>query len=51
MRDTAGFDGVKPSREPASVLRFAGLVLNFDACLLAREFGDPIPSHEASSLY
>ena len=43
MRDTAGFDGVKPSREPASVLRFAGLVLNFDACLLAREFGDPIP--------
>jgi adenylate cyclase len=43
MRDTAGFDGVKPSREPASVLRFAGLVLNFDACLLARESGDPIP--------
>ena len=43
MRDTAGFDGVKPSPEPASVVRFAGLVLNFDACLLAREFGDPIP--------
>jgi adenylate cyclase len=43
MRDTAGFDGVKPSREPASVVRFAGLVLNFDACLLARESGDPIP--------
>ena len=38
MRDTAGFDGVKPSREPASVVRFAGFVLNFDACLLAREF-------------
>src|SRR6202453_3279125 len=43
MRDTAGFDGVKPSREPASVVRFAGLVLNFDACLLVRESGDPIP--------
>jgi adenylate cyclase len=24
-------------------VRFAGLVLNFDACLLARESGDPIP--------
>jgi adenylate cyclase len=43
MRDTAGFDGVKPSREPASVVRFAGLVLDFDACLLVRESGDPIP--------
>src|ERR1700684_2187550 len=43
MRDTAGFDGVKPLREPASLVRFAGLVLNFDACLLARESGDPIP--------
>jgi adenylate cyclase len=42
MRDTAGFDGVKPAREPASVVRFAGLVLNFDACLLARESGEPI---------
>jgi adenylate cyclase len=43
MRDTVGFDGVKPSREPPTVVRFAGLVLNFDACLLARESGDPIP--------
>ena len=43
MRDTAGFDGVKPSREPASVVRFAGFVLNFDACLLARESGEPMP--------
>jgi adenylate cyclase len=43
MRDTVGFDGVKPAREPTSVVRFAGLVLNFDACLLARESGDPIP--------
>jgi DNA-binding response OmpR family regulator len=42
MRDTAGFDSVNPSREPASVVRFAGLVLNFEACLLARESGDPI---------
>jgi adenylate cyclase len=38
MGDTAGFDGVKPS-----VVRFAGLILNFDARLLARESGDPIP--------
>jgi TolB-like protein/DNA-binding winged helix-turn-helix (wHTH) protein len=43
MRDTAGFDSVKPSREPASVVRFVGLVLDFDACLLAREAGEPIP--------
>jgi DNA-binding response OmpR family regulator len=43
MRDTAGFDGVKPSREPASVVRFAGFVLNFDACLLARESGEAMP--------
>ena len=43
MGDTAGFDGVKPSRESASVVRFAGMTLNFDACLLARESGDPIP--------
>jgi adenylate cyclase len=42
MRDTAGFEGVRPAREPASVVRFAGLVLNFDACLLARESGEPI---------
>ena len=43
MRGIAGFDDAKPSRELASVVRFAGLVLNFDACLLARESGDPIP--------
>ena len=43
MRDTAGFDGVKPSREPGSVVRFAGFVLNFDACLLACESGEPMP--------
>ena len=43
MRDTAGSDGVEPAREPASAVRFAGFVLNFEACLLARESGDPIP--------
>jgi TolB-like protein/DNA-binding winged helix-turn-helix (wHTH) protein len=43
MGDTAGFDVVKPSRESASVVRFAGFVLNFDACLLARESGEPMP--------
>jgi adenylate cyclase len=43
MRDTAGFDGVKPAREPESVVRFAGFLLNFDACLLARDSGEPMP--------
>ena len=51
MRDIAGFDGVKPSREPASVVRFAGLVINFDACLLARDLATGSLSHEASSPY
>ena len=43
MRDAAGYDGVKPSREAASVVRFAGLVLSLDACMLARETGEAIP--------
>ena len=43
MRGIAGFDDAKPSRELASVVRFAGLVLNFDACVLARESGEAIP--------
>ena len=43
MRDAPGFDGVKPSREVASPVRFAGLVLNLDACTLARNSGDAIP--------
>ena len=43
MRDATGFDGVKPSREAASPVRFAGLVLDLDACTLARESGDAIP--------
>jgi DNA-binding winged helix-turn-helix (wHTH) protein len=50
MRDTAGFDGAKPSRESASVVRFAGVVLDFDAHLLARESGDPIPRSEFALL-
>jgi DNA-binding winged helix-turn-helix (wHTH) protein len=43
MRDAARSDGVKPSREAASLVRFAGLVLNLDACMLARESGEAIP--------
>src|SRR3984957_18639137 len=42
MRDALGFDGVKPSPEITLPLRFAGLVLNLDACLLARESGEAI---------
>ena len=43
MRDALGIDGVKPSRETATPLRFAGLVLDLDACTLARESGEAIP--------
>ena len=43
MRDAAGFDGVKPSREASSLVRFAGFVLSLDACTLARDSGEPIP--------
>jgi len=43
MIDAPGFDGVKPSREAAKPLRFAGLVLDFDACMLARESGEAVP--------
>ena len=43
MRDAPRSDGVKPSREAASLVRFAGLVLNLDACMLARESGEAIP--------
>jgi hypothetical protein len=49
MRDAARSEGVKPSREAASLVRFAGLVLNLDACMLARESGEAIPL-TASSL-
>src|SRR3984957_10324137 len=41
MRDAPGLD-VKPSREAASSLRFADLVLDLDACVLARESGEAI---------
>ena len=43
MHDAAGFDGVKPSREAPSLVRFASLVLSLDACVLAREGGEAIP--------
>ena len=43
MRDAVGSDGVQPSREAASHVRFAGLVLNLDACVLAHESGEAIP--------
>ena len=43
MVDAPGFDGVNPSREAATPLRFAGLVLDLDACMLARESGEAVP--------
>src|SRR5271166_6855070 len=43
MVDAPGFDAVKPSREAATLLRFAGLVLDFDACILALESGEAVP--------
>jgi TolB-like protein/DNA-binding winged helix-turn-helix (wHTH) protein len=43
MRDAPGFDGIKPSRKAASVMRFAGLVHDLDACTLARDSGEAIP--------
>jgi TolB-like protein len=42
MRDASGTDGVKPSREAASVMRFACLVHDLDACTLARDSGEAI---------
>ena len=42
MGDGLGFDARKPSQEIASLVRFAGLVLSLDACMLTREFGDAI---------
>ena len=32
-----------PSRETVSLVRFAGLVLDLDACMLARDSGEAIP--------
>jgi adenylate cyclase len=42
MRNAEGFDRVEPSPGAASAVRFAGLVLNVDACRLLRESGAPI---------
>jgi DNA-binding winged helix-turn-helix (wHTH) protein len=35
--------GARPSGKATSPVRFAGLVLDLDACTLARELGDAIP--------
>src|SRR5215469_12914625 len=44
MRDVpVESDGVKPPRESASLVRFAGLVLDLDAQALVRESGEAIP--------
>jgi TolB-like protein/DNA-binding winged helix-turn-helix (wHTH) protein len=43
MRDASGSHGVEPSRDAASVMRFAGLVHDLDACTLARDSGEAIP--------
>jgi TolB-like protein/DNA-binding winged helix-turn-helix (wHTH) protein len=43
MRDALEFDGVKPSPELTLPVRFAGLVLSLDGCMLRRDSGDAIP--------
>jgi class 3 adenylate cyclase/tetratricopeptide (TPR) repeat protein len=43
MRDVPEPDGSKPIREAASLVRFAGLVLDLDANALARDSGEAIP--------
>jgi TolB-like protein/DNA-binding winged helix-turn-helix (wHTH) protein len=42
MRDALELDYVKPSPEAKLPMRFAGLVLDLDACTLVRESGDAI---------
>jgi TolB-like protein len=42
MRNALGTDGVEPSREATSAVRFAGLVLELDACTLSRDSGETI---------
>jgi TolB-like protein len=42
MRNALGSDGVEPSREATSAVRFAGLVLELDACTLSRDSGETI---------
>jgi TolB-like protein/DNA-binding winged helix-turn-helix (wHTH) protein/tetratricopeptide (TPR) repeat protein len=43
MRDAPEPVGLTPPREAESFLRFAGLVLDLEACTLARESGEVIP--------
>jgi TolB-like protein len=43
MVDAPGFVSVKPLREPAPLVRFAGFVLDLDACILARDSGEAVP--------
>jgi TolB-like protein/DNA-binding winged helix-turn-helix (wHTH) protein len=43
MRDVPGSDGLKAPREAASLIRFAGLVLDLDAFTFVRESGEAIP--------
>ena len=43
MRHAPEADGSEPPREPAPLVRFAGLILDLDACMLARESGEAIP--------
>jgi class 3 adenylate cyclase/predicted ATPase len=43
MRDAPDFDGVRPSRDAASIMRFASLVYDLDACTLAHDSGEAIP--------
>jgi DNA-binding winged helix-turn-helix (wHTH) protein len=43
MRHAPECDGSKPPREAASLVRFAGLVIDLDASMLARESGEAIP--------
>ncbi len=40
--DPGDSEGIKLSSEARSPVRFAGLVLDLDACTLAHEFGEPI---------
>ena len=43
MRHAPEADGSEPPREAASLVRFAGFVLDLDAFMLARESGEAIP--------
>jgi Transcriptional regulatory protein, C terminal len=42
MVDAPGFDAITPLREAPSLVHFAGLVLDLDACMLALESGEAI---------